>query len=124
MKATNRPLSPHLQVYRLPLTGLISISHRIAGVFLAFGLILFVGILFGIAGGSDAFTQMQVLLNWPVFKLAYWGFVYALFFHLVHGVRHLVWDAGKGFELRTMNLLALVELALSLFLTVLVLWLI
>ena len=118
MKPTNRPLSPHLQVYKLPLTGLISISHRIAGVFLSMGLVLVVYVLFGIAGGTKDFTQMQALLNWPLFIVIYWGFVYALCFHLVHGIRHLVWDVGVSFELRTMNLLALAELCISLLLTV------
>lgn len=117
MKQKNQPLSPHLQVYKLPLTGIISISHRMAGVFLSIGLIFVVAILFGITGGAEAFSEMQALLNWPLFKLIYWGLVYALFFHLVHGVRHLFWDAGVSFELRTMNLLAWVELGLSLLLT-------
>lgn len=117
----NRPLSPHLQVYRLPLTGIISITHRATGVFLAMGLILVVYILFGIARGENSFTEMQAFLNWTIIKLIYWGFVYALFFHLVHGIRHLIWDTGASFELRTMDVLAVTELCISLFLTVITL---
>lgn len=114
----NRPISPHLQVYKLPLTGIISISHRMTGVMLAFGLLLFVYVACSVAGGEEGYLAMQSLLGiWPL-KLAYWGFVYALFFHLCHGVRHLIWDAGQGFALETLNRYALIELAASLALTV------
>ena len=85
------------------------------------GLVLIVYILFGIVRGNDSFTEMQAFLNWPIIKLIYWGFVYALFFHLVHGIRHLIWDTGVSFELRTMNLFAVIELCVSLVLTVITL---
>ena len=98
MSANNLPLSPHLQVYRLPLTGLISISHRITGVLLSMGLILFVFMLISIAKGPDAYNAMQSLMSLWLAQLVYWGFIYALFFHLCHGVRHLLWDIGETFS--------------------------
>jgi len=114
---TNRPTSPHLQVYRLPLTGIISITHRITGVMLSVGLVLFVYIVSSLANGGVVYDTMQTLMNHWLFKLIGWGFVYALFFHLCHGVRHLIWDAGSTFEAEKLNRYAIIELAASLVLT-------
>jgi succinate dehydrogenase / fumarate reductase cytochrome b subunit len=114
---TNRPTSPHLQVYRLPLTGIISITHRMTGVMLSVGLILFVYVISALAGGADSYLAMQTLMNLWLLKLICWGFIYALFFHLCHGVRHLIWDAGNSFELNTLNRYAMIELVASLALT-------
>lgn len=114
---SNRPTSPHLQVYKLPLTGIISISHRMTGAMLSLGLLVFVYIVSALADGAEAYSDMQNIMGlWPV-QVIYWGFIYALFFHLCHGVRHLIWDAGKSFEADTLNLYALIELAASLALT-------
>jgi succinate dehydrogenase / fumarate reductase cytochrome b subunit len=114
---SNRPISPHLQAYRLPLTGIISITHRMTGVFLSVGLVAVIYILLAIAGGASDYTATQSLLNVWIIKLAYWGFIYALFFHLCHGVRHLIWDAGRSFERETLEKYALIELAASVVLT-------
>ncbi len=118
MNNSSRPLSPHLQVYKLPLTGIISITHRMTGVMLSIGLVFFVCILWDIVEGELAFAELQKTLDFWLFKLIYWGFVFALFFHLCHGVRHLIWDTGKGFELETMNLYAAIELIASIILTI------
>lgn len=114
---TNRPTSPHLQVYRLPLTGIISITHRMTGVMLSAGLILFVYVISALADGANSYAAMQEVMNLWLFKLVCWGFIYALFFHLCHGIRHLIWDAGNSFELETLNRYAMIELAASLALT-------
>jgi succinate dehydrogenase / fumarate reductase cytochrome b subunit len=111
--SANRPLSPHLQVYRLPLTGIISISHRIAGVLLSLGLALVVYMLFAIASGEDSYLAMQAFMDFWLCRLLYWGFIYALFFHLCHGIRHLLWDVGKNFERGKLDRLATYELAAS-----------
>lgn len=120
---TNRPTSPHLQIYKLPLTGIISISHRMTGVLLTLGLVLFVLILSAVAGGAESYSAMQVMMNTGLAKLVFWGFIYALFFHLCHGVRHLFWDAGQSFAKETLDRYAVVELVFSLLLT-LITWLI
>lgn len=113
----NRPTSPHLQIYRLPLTGLISISHRITGVLLSAGLVLVVYLFSAAAGGLSAYGEMQAILdNWLV-TLVYWGFVFALFFHLCHGVRHLCWDAGHSFGKETLDYYAKIELGAAFVLT-------
>jgi len=115
---SNRPTSPHLQAYKLPLTGIISITHRITGVLLSVGLIFVVVIMSAIAGGSQSYDNMQALTAfWPI-KIIYWGFSYALVFHLCHGVRHLIWDAGKSFDRDTMDRYALIELCISLVITI------
>jgi succinate dehydrogenase / fumarate reductase cytochrome b subunit len=121
-KINNRPTSPHLQVYRLPLTGIISISHRLTGVMLSVGLIFFVYIVYALAGGAATYSAMQRVANIGLIKLIYWGFIYALFFHLCHGVRHLCWDIGKSFSRETLNRYALIELSVSLALTLVTLF--
>ena len=119
--ATNRPTSPHLQIYQLPLTGIISISHRLTGVFLALGLLLFVSIVSSVAGGVDAYQAMQAIMRFWMVQIVFWGFIFALFFHLCHGVRHLLWDAGQGFDKETLTRYAMYELAASLALTLITL---
>ena len=114
---SNRPTSPHLQVYKLPLTGIISISHRMTGVMLSAGLIFFVCIISSVAGGASKYEAMQALAGLWLVKLVYWGFIYSLFFHLCHGVRHLIWDAGKSFDRDTMDRYAIIELGASFALT-------
>jgi len=118
---SNRPTSPHLQIYKLPLTGIISISHRITGVMLSAGLLLIVFMLSAISGGVDNYSEMQAVMNTLLMKLIFWGFIYALFFHLCHGVRHLIWDAGGTFAIETLNYYAIIELGAAFVLTLIVL---
>ncbi|MGR9087863.1 MAG: succinate dehydrogenase, cytochrome b556 subunit [Gammaproteobacteria bacterium] len=115
----NRPLSPHLQVYRLPFTGILSITHRITGVLLSAGLIAIVYLLFALADGPGAYAAMQTLLNLGSVQVLLWGFILALFLHFCHGVRHLVWDVGSTFEAEQLNRYAVIELLASILLTVL-----
>ncbi len=118
---SNRPTSPHLQVYKLPLTGIISITHRMTGVMLSAGLLFFVAIVSSIAGGATSYAAMQAFAGVWLVKLIYWGFIYALFFHLCHGVRHLIWDAGRSFDRETMDRYAMIELGCSFALTLITL---
>jgi succinate dehydrogenase / fumarate reductase cytochrome b subunit len=96
----NRPLSPHLQVYRLPLNAITSITHRLTGLLLALGLVGVVVLLVTAAAGSQAYAvAYDVLATWPA-QLLLVLFTLALYYHLCAGVRHLFWDAGVGFSLR------------------------
>jgi succinate dehydrogenase / fumarate reductase, cytochrome b subunit len=113
----SRPTSPHLQIYKLPLTGLISITHRITGVLLSAGLLLVVCVFYAISQGADTYAAMQGVASFWLVKLMYWGFIYALFFHLCHGVRHLFWDFGEGFEPSLLDKYAKIELAAAFVLT-------
>lgn len=92
-----RPLSPFM-MYRWQYTNTLSILHRIAGCALSVGLLLFVYWLVALASGREAYSQAYVVFVHPLTKLALVGFTFAFFYHLLNGVRHLVWDAGHGFE--------------------------
>lgn len=119
MEQRKRPLSPHLQIYRLPLTAVVSVTHRMTGVLLAAGLMLFVVSLAVIQCGASSFESMQLLIQQPFVAIALWLMVYALFFHLCHGVRHLIWDAGEGYDKPLMNYYLLLEMFAAIALTLL-----
>jgi succinate dehydrogenase / fumarate reductase cytochrome b subunit len=115
MTPTNRPLSPHLQIYRLPLVAIMSITHRITGCALAAGTILLAVWLGSAAYGPEAYDQVSALLASPIGLLILFGFSAAFYYHLCNGLRHLVWDLGAGFELPTVarsNRLVLIGAAL------------
>ena len=91
-----RPLSPHLQIYRLPLPALMSISHRISGVVLSTGTVLVAVWLMMLAAGKTSFDLAQSLVGHPLGQLLLFGYSLALFYHACNGVRHLFWDAVIG----------------------------
>lgn len=99
MKTQDRPLSPHLQIYRWQWTMLYSILHRMTGVGLAVGSLLLVWWLLALADGPDAFATAQGVIGSIVGQLLLFGWTWALMYHLGNGIRHLVWDAGYGFDL-------------------------
>lgn len=98
-KSSARPLSPHLQVYRLPLAAWLSISHRITGVGLTLGTLLLTWWLAAAAYGPDAYAVFSDFIGSFLGLLILFGFSLALFFHLCNGIRHLLWDAGKNFSI-------------------------
>lgn len=93
-----RPLSPHLQVYRLPMTAMMSITHRATGVGLGLGCLLLAYWLGAAAYGPSSYATAQSVVGSWFGILLLLGFSASLFFHLCNGIRHLVWDAGWGFE--------------------------
>ena len=99
MLDNNRPLSPHLHVYRPQITSLLSITHRFTGIALAIGAMFFTYWLLSAAYGADKFALAQVLFRSWIGQLILWGFTFSLFYHLANGIRHLAWDAGWGYEL-------------------------
>ena len=99
MAAPNRPLSPHIQVYRPQITSVLSIAHRITGVALVAGTLLLTWWLVAAAYGPEQFATVQGFIGSWIGQLLLWGFTFALFYHLGNGVRHLAWDFGWGFEL-------------------------
>ncbi len=98
-RLVRRPLSPHLQAYKLPLSAVISISHRITGIALALGTALLVSWLMAAAAGPIAFADAQAFMGSILGRLMLFGWTFALFFHFCNGIRHLVWDAGHGYDL-------------------------
>ena len=99
MTPAERPLSPHLQIYRPQFTSLLSISHRASGLALAAGTLLLVWWLVAAAAGPSAFATAQGVIGSWLGQLVLFGWTVALYFHLCNGIRHLAWDAGYGFEL-------------------------
>lgn len=95
---SNRPLSPHLQIYRLPFTALTSVFHRATGVALSAGTLLLVAWLVAAALGAETLSAFQTLLGTPIGLLVLLGWSFSLFYHLAAGIRHLVWDAGRAFD--------------------------
>ena len=114
---TNRPISPHLQVYRPQLTSVLSILHRITGVALAIGTILLVYWLIAAASGPEAFASAEALIGSWLGRVLLLGWTFALYFHLTNGIRHLFWDAGLGFELKTVYASGWTVVALAAILT-------
>ncbi len=117
MAQGNRPLSPHLQIYRPQITSVLSILHRLTGVVLAPGAVLLVYWLLAVAAGPAHFATAQSLMGSWFGTLVLGGFSYALFYHLCNGIRHLCWDAGWGFELKTAYVSGWAMVAVSIALT-------
>jgi succinate dehydrogenase / fumarate reductase cytochrome b subunit len=118
-EAPRRPLSPHLGIYRWQWTMALSILHRITGIGLAIGTLLLVYWLWAAASGQEAYFRANVIIGSWIGRLLLFGWTLALFYHLFNGIRHLFWDAGKGFELRTGWLSGMAVLAATLGATVL-----
>ncbi len=104
MAQDDRPLSPHLQVYRPQFTSVLSILHRLTGVALGLGALLLVYWLAAAAAGPAWFEGARAVAGSWFGWLVLLGFTWALFYHLCNGIRHLFWDIGMGFELATARL--------------------
>lgn len=113
MPPTERPLSPHIQIYRPQITSVLSILHRITGVALTFGTLFLTWWLVAAAYGPDAFATAQGFLGSILGHLLLWGFTFAVFYHLANGIRHLAWDFGWGFELTEVRQSGLVMVAFA-----------
>lgn len=117
-----RPLSPHLQIYKPQITSVMSIFHRITGVGLSFGTLLLVCWLTAAATGPEAYGKVQAFMASPIGILLLMGWSWALMYHLCTGVRHLVWDMGKGLSIPAVYASGYAALGISTILT-LVIWL-
>ena len=102
-KPAARPLSPHLQIYRLPLAAWLSITHRITGIGLTIGAVLLVYWVVSAAYGPDAYGAFTHFIGSPIGYFLLFGFSVALFYHLCNGIRHLFWDVGLNYEIAATN---------------------
>jgi succinate dehydrogenase / fumarate reductase, cytochrome b subunit len=93
-----RPTSPHWQIYRWQIGNSLSILHRITGALLALGLVALSYWFVSLAGGPDSYAAASRVFANPLGLLVLVGWTFAFLFHLLNGVRHLFWDAGRGFE--------------------------
>ena len=98
MTNNDRPLSPHLSIYRWPITMASSILHRATGLAMAVGFIVLVAWLFAAASGPDAYAVFLGAMDSGVGRVPLVGWSFAFFYHLSNGIRHLVWDTGRGLE--------------------------
>ena len=115
--AKARPLSPHLQVYKPQLTSFMSILHRLTGVGLSFGIVLFVAWLAALANGSESYAGFLTYAHSLIGQVLLFGITAAFFYHLCNGIRHLVWDAGAGLDIKTAYKTGYAVLAIAVFLT-------
>ncbi len=99
MADTQRPLSPHLQIYKRQVQMMTSIVHRATGIALAVGSLLVVTGLMQLAAGEENFNGFRQIVGSPVGMILMIGWTWALFYHLCNGIRHLVQDAGLGYEI-------------------------
>jgi succinate dehydrogenase / fumarate reductase cytochrome b subunit len=113
----NRPLSPHLQIYRLPFAAILSITHRATGVILSLAALSMIWVLTAAASGAESYLSIHVhFASWygQIFLI---GVTLSLYIHLCNGIRHLFWDAGLGFELETAAISAKAAIAAAVVLT-------
>ena len=120
MPQSIRPLSPHLQIYKWQLTMTLSILHRATGVALAVGTLLVLALLVALATGPDAYESVRGFCGSPFGLILLAGWSWALCFHLFNGIRHLLWDAGWGFEIPRAYATGWSVVVLSLVLTALI----
>lgn len=116
----NRPLSPHLQIYKFIPTMAMSIVHRITGGALYFGTLLVAAWLISAASGEAYFNQVNWLFGSIIGQIVLFGYTWAVLHHLLGGLRHIMWDIGYGFEKEFSTMLAKANLVASIALTVLV----
>jgi len=120
MPQVARPLSPHMQIYRWPLSMALSIVHRVTGIVLAIGTLLIVWVLLALANGPESYATARALCaSWPGLVILF-GWSWALSFHLANGIRHLFWDVGKGFSIARSKSSGIAVVAFSLVLTALI----
>lgn len=99
MAQANRPMSPHLGIYRWQVSNTLSILHRMSGMFLTMGALVLTAWLVAAASGADAYETLTILLRSPLGLLLLAGWSLAFFYHLCNGIRHLAWDVGHGFTI-------------------------
>ena len=122
MNDSKNPLSPHLQIYKWHISSLLSITHRISGVINLIALILIFFWLLVLALGESNYELFLLTINSFFGKFILIGFTWSMSFHVLSGIRHLCWDLGYGFEIKTANITGIIVITFSLALTI-IFWL-
>ncbi len=122
MNDLKNPLSPHLQIYRWHISSLLSISHRIAGVINLLALISIFFWVLTLSFGEDNYNLFLLAINSFFGKFVLIGFTWSMSFHLLSGIRHLFWDLGYGFEIKTANISGIIVIVFS-FVSTIIFWL-
>lgn len=118
--AINRPLSPHLTIYRWPVTMMTSITHRITGVGLSVGAVILAWWLAAISTGPEGWNSFHAVADTPIGALVLLGLVWSLVYHFLSGVRHLAWDLGYGFDKKVAERNSVIIFALSIVLALVI----
>lgn len=114
----NNPLSPHLSIYKFKLSLLMSIAHRITGAALYFSMLIFLFFLVSLSSGASAYELFSSIIGTWIGKLVILGITWAVFHHMLGGLRHFLWDMVKGFEVKTVDKLATITLLGGIVLTI------
>ena len=114
----NNPLSPHLSIYKFKLSLLMSIAHRITGGALYFSMLIFLFFLVSLSNGSSGYELFSSIIDTWIGKLVILGITWAIFHHMLGGLRHFLWDMVKGFEVKTVDKLATITLLGGIVLTI------
>ena len=122
MATDNRPISPHLQIYRPQLTSVLSLLNRATGIFLSIGTILLVYWIAAVADGPESYLSVQSYLGSIIGRILLFGWTFSLLFHLCNGIRHFFWDAGMGYELETTYMSGWTALIVAALLTIICWW--
>ena len=118
MNDSKNPLSPHLQIYRWHISSLISITQRISSVINLLAIILIFFWLLVLSFGESNYEFFLLISNSFIGKFILIGFTWSMSFHLLSGIRHLVWDLGYGFEIKTANISGIIVIIFSLAITI------
>ena len=123
MSDSKNPLSPHLQIYRWHISSLLSITHRISGVINLLSLILIFFWLLVLSFDQGIYKLFLLMANSFFGKFILIGFTWSMTFHVLSGIRHLIWDLGYGFEIKTAKISGIIVIISSFILTI-IFWLI
>ncbi len=121
MNTVDRPISPHLQVYKISFTMIMSMMHRISGFILYLGSFIFLSWYLSILLGQDTYNFINYFFSFSIIKFGLFLFTWIFFHHLFGGIRHFIWDFGLGFELNSIEWLARLTVLFS-FVSSLLLW--
>lgn len=114
----NNPLSPHLSIYKFKLSLVMSIAHRITGGALYFSMLIFLFFLISLSNGASGYELFSSIIDTWIGKLVILGITWAIFHHMLGGLRHFLWDMVKGFEVKTVDKLATITLLGGIVLTI------
>jgi len=123
MSSKNRPLSPHLQVYKPQLTSMMSIAHRLTGLVLAFGLVVFTYWLYRVVTNPVIANQITQFFSSGIGSVVIFAWVFTFNYHFCNGIRHLFWDAGKGYSIPVVYKSGILVILMAVVLTVVVFFL-
>ena len=103
MKNKNRPISPHLSIYKPQITSILSISHRMSGVFQSVGLLVIIFLLLCLLMGDNIHQYFMLFAHSLIGRAFLFFYVLSLSYHLLNGIRHIIWDFGYGFEIKNVH---------------------